>query len=79
MLKSILSLFGSLGGMILRVMLAIASVILTGFLGISAFSVPFRWGGLMRLAGAVAAAALFVALVRERRNDEDAPVREEDR
>ncbi|MBQ6177050.1 MAG: hypothetical protein IJK29_11715 [Bacteroidales bacterium] len=71
MLKSILSLFGSLGGMILKVMLTIASVIMTGFCAFTAFSVPFRWGGALRILGAVASAALFAYLVRERR-DRDA-------
>lgn len=79
MMKSILSLFGSLGGMIVKVMLAIASVVLTAWCAFTALTVqPFLWQGALRLAGAVAGAALFVSLVKERGNKEDeAPDRDE--
>ncbi len=64
MLKSILAACGSLASLILRVMLVVASVIAMLFLGVSAFTEPFRWGGAGRLLGALAAAVVFVLLVR---------------
>ncbi len=80
MLKSVLSLFGSLGGMILRVIIVIASLVGMLFFGVTAFNVPFRWTGALYLLGCVICAGLFVWLVRPRREDEeDREPPEEDR
>ena len=70
MIKSILAMFGSLGGMILRVMLTIASLVGVFYLGFTAFRVEFRWGGALRLLGAVVCAAVFMILVTLRKKDD---------
>lgn len=72
MLKSILTMFGSLGLLILRFMLAIGLVFLFGYCIFTMMKMPFLWGGLLRLAGALLSAAAFTWLVGAfRRPDED--------
>ena len=63
MLKSILSMFGSLGVLIVRFMLAIGLVFLFGFCVFTIFSVPMVWGGILRLGGILAAGVGFIWLV----------------
>ncbi len=71
MLKSVMAMFGSLGWMIVRVMLTIASLVGVFYLGFTAFRVDFRWTGALRLLGAVACAAVFMVMVTLRKKDED--------
>ncbi len=63
MLKSILSMFGSLGGMILRFMLAIGLVVLFCWCIFTVFHVPFLWGGFFRVLGILASGVGFIWLV----------------
>lgn len=71
MLKHIVSMFGSLGWMIVRVMLTIASLVGAFYCGFTAARVPFRWAGALHLLGALGCAAVFMLMVTMRRKDED--------
>ncbi len=73
MLRSILSVCGSLGSLIARVMLVVATIIGMFWFGYNAMTVPFRMGGARWLAGALACAAVFVLLVRARRSRDERP------
>lgn len=63
MIKSILAMFGSLGLMIIRFMLAIGLIALFGYCVFTVFSVPMVWGGILRIGGIVAAGLGFIWLV----------------
>lgn len=75
MLKSFASLFGSLGWMILRVMLVIGSLvgavilIVTGF-----FESVSPLQRILSLLGALACVALFIVLVRAGKKEDETPV-----
>ncbi len=79
MFKSILSLFGSRGTLILRFMLTVASLIGMIFCGVTAFQVPMLWGGVLYLLGCVGCAGLFMWLVWPRKDEDDREPPEEDR
>ena len=78
MLKSFASLFGSLGWMILRVMLVIGSLVGTVILIVTGFfeSVsPLQ--RILSLLGALACVALFILLVRAGKKEDETPVEDE--
>ncbi len=64
MLKSILSVFGGAFGMILKVILAIALVIMVVYCLITLFTEKFIWGGAVRVAAIAGAVWLFRLLIR---------------
>ena len=71
MLKSILSVFGGAFGLILRVMLIILLCFLAGYCIFYLLTMPFLWGGLVRLFGAAACVFLIRFLIRLGRDRDD--------
>ena len=69
MLKSILSVFGGVFGMILKVFLAIALVILTVYCLITVFTEKLIPGGLIRIAVIAGSVVLFRLLIRPPRDE----------
>jgi hypothetical protein len=78
MLKSIASLFGSLGWMVFRVMMTIASVVGVVYFTITAFQLDTTLGRVLRILGAFTCAAIFVFLVRAREKEDEKPVEDEE-
>ncbi len=64
MFKSILSVFGGAFGMILKVLLAIALVIVTVYCLITIFTEKLWPGGVIRVAGIILSVFLFRWLIR---------------
>jgi len=71
MLKSILSVFTGAFGMILRVMLIILFCFIAGYCLFSMLTMPFIWGGVIRIAGIAACVLLSRFLLRLGRDDDD--------
>lgn len=77
MFKSIATLFGSLGWMVLRVMLTIASLVGAAYFTISAFQQDTTLSRVLHLLGALACVAVFVFIVRPREKEDEKPVEDE--
>ena len=73
MLKSILGVFAGVFGLILRVMAIIALFSLGLLCLFTMLTIPFVWGGLLRLAGLAACAALIYGILRLSRDPDDSP------
>ncbi len=69
MLKSIMSVFNGIFGMILKVLLAILIVFGAGYCLITFFMVPFIWSGVIRLAVIAAGIYVFKLLIRPPKDD----------
>ena len=69
MLKSILSVFGGVFGMILKVLLAIGLVILTVYCLITVFTEKLWPGGLIRIAAIAGSVILFRWLIRPSKDE----------
>ncbi len=78
MLESIVSLFGSLGWLVIRVILTIASLVCAVLFAIIAFfEATVTLHKVLWLLGAFACIALFVVLVRSREKEDEKPVEDE--
>ncbi len=73
MLKSILSVFAGVFGLILRVMVIVALFSLGLLCLFTMLTIPFVWGGLLRLAGIAVCAALICGILRLSRDPDDTP------
>ena len=73
MLKSILSVFTGAFGMIFRVLLIILLCFLGGYCLFSMLTMPFVWGGAIRLAGIAVCGILvrFLILLGRDKDDQD--------
>ena len=67
--KSILSVFRSAAGLILKVLLVLALIFAAGYCLITLFMEDFLWGGAVRALICAASVALLVWLVRARKDD----------
>ena len=73
MLRSVLSVFTGVFGMILKVMLIILLCFAAGWCFFSMLAMPFIWDGLIRLAGIAVCVLLVRLLLRIGREDDSQP------
>ena len=79
MLKSMLAMFGSLGALIIRFMLALGLVFLFGYCVFTIVSVPFLWDGVLRVVGILLSGTAFIWLIGAfRKAEEEGEPRGED-
>ena len=71
MLRSILSVFTGAFGMILKVMLVIALCFIAGYCLFSMLTMPFIWGGVIRVCGIAVCLFLVRFLIRLGRDDDN--------
>lgn len=67
--KSILAVFRSAAGLILKVLLVLVLIFAAGYCLITMFMEDFLWGGVIRALICAASVALLVWLVRPRQDD----------
>ena len=77
MFRSILSVFTGAFGMILKVMLVIALCFMAGWCLFSMLTMPFIWGGVIRVCGIAVCLFLIRFLIRLGRDDDDSPAEDD--
>ena len=77
MFRSILAVFTGAFGMILKVILVIALCFIAGYCLFSMLTMPFVWGGVVRIGGIAVCIFLIRFLIRLGRDDDDGPVEDD--